>query len=420
MFYRVSALLNIPIPTLVKILGLDLPAPPRVSLHGVSTDTITLHWSLPEKAGSVAKHIIQINGINGMPQVTLHLCSALICGAVGESEKRGETSVTVTGLNPDQRYNVRVIAANVQNFQAPGQLIRLRTCAKLQSPGESSNGIHKGDSSDDAPSVHSTPDVPPSPHPIHNNHGQNHSRRSTRERRSFPAVLEQNHNLYTSAQEDQHTVESLTRDLDVVRKEIQETEAQLAHTEEEFKAVEVVLKAELDTLKDKKNEEDAGRQRIRAETKLLEEARRTAEAMRTRTEKSLRTKEYDIKRMQDDMARWEEEKQAALDKVEDLSNVAEKAKANAVITEKELNNDIQEAQRQISEMEDEIRSLVTAMKNLETQREQLKTEEDEEAQKTKEDSEKENIWRDRQRNLEMRYVTVYNAFQVVSVTVNFF
>jgi len=65
MCYRVSSLLNIPIPTLVKVLGLDLPAPPRVSLHGVSADTITLHWSLPEKAGSVAKHIIQINGING-------------------------------------------------------------------------------------------------------------------------------------------------------------------------------------------------------------------------------------------------------------------------------------------------------------------------------------------------------------------
>jgi hypothetical protein len=65
MGYRVSSLLNIPIPTLVKVLGLDLPDPPRVSLHGVSADTITLHWSLPEKAGSVAKHIIQINGING-------------------------------------------------------------------------------------------------------------------------------------------------------------------------------------------------------------------------------------------------------------------------------------------------------------------------------------------------------------------
>ncbi|KAF8243798.1 hypothetical protein K440DRAFT_589269 [Wilcoxina mikolae CBS 423.85] len=402
MFYRVSSLLNIPIPTLVKILGLDLPAPPRVSLHGISADTITLHWSLPEKAGSVAKHIIQINGIN-----------------VGESEKRGETSVTVTGLNPDQRYNVRVIAANAQNFQAPGQLIRLRTCTKLQNPGESSNGVHKGDSSDDAPSVHPTPDVPPSPHHlVHNSHGQNHSRRSTRERRSSPAVLEQNHYLHnhtTSAQEDQHTVESLTRDLDAVRKEIQETEAQLAHTEEEFKAVEVVLKAELDTLKDKKNEEDAGRQRIRAETKSLEEARRTAEAMRTRTEKSLRAKEYDIKRMQGDIARWDEEKQAALEKVEGLSNAAEQSKANAAATEKELSNDIQEAQRQISEMEDEIRSLVTAMKNLETQREQLKAEEDEEAQKIREDSEKENMWRDRQRNLEMRYVTVYNAFQVAEI-----
>jgi len=65
MCYRASSLFKIPIPALVKLLGLDLPDPPLVSLHGIAADTITLHWSLPEKAGSVAKHIIQINGING-------------------------------------------------------------------------------------------------------------------------------------------------------------------------------------------------------------------------------------------------------------------------------------------------------------------------------------------------------------------
>lgn len=327
----------------------------------------------------------------------------------------------MTGLNPDQRYNVRVIAANAQNFQAPGQLIRLRTCAKSRGAVASdSGGTHRGDSSDDAPSVHSVLDVPP-PSPlgaVHNVHALNNSRRSARERRGSPATTEQsnahNVNAPAAAQDDQHTVASLTRDLDAVRREIQETEAQLIHTEEEYKAAEAILRSELDTLKNKKNEEDAGRQRIRAETKSLEEARRTAEAARTRTEKALKAKEYEIKKMQDDMARWEEEKIATLEKVDESSTAARQSKENAETTEMELANDIQETQRQISEMEEEIRFLVATMKNLETQKEQLKVEEDEEAQKDREEHEKDRIWTDRQRNLEMRYVSVYSAFQAVS------
>lgn len=48
---------------------------------------------------------------------------------VGESEKR-ETTVTITGLNPDQVYGVRVLAVNSNHYSAAGQLIRLRTRRK--------------------------------------------------------------------------------------------------------------------------------------------------------------------------------------------------------------------------------------------------------------------------------------------------
>jgi phage shock protein A len=332
--------------------------------------------------------------------------------SVGESEKRGETSVTVTGLNPDQRYNVRVIAANAQNFQAPGQLIRLRTCAKNRDSTEPPSTGHRLE--EDAPSVHSTSaaEVPPSPHHVERAHHPQ-QRRGTKDRRASPATEMQQH-VQGYSPEDQHSVDTLTRDLEVVRKEIMETEAQLQHAEEEYKAVEAVLRQELDGLKDKKNEEDAGRQRIRVETKSLEEARRTAEALRTRTEKSLRAKEYEVKRMQDDISRWEEEKLAAIGKVEELAKSAEKSKASVAVTEKEMSNDIQETQKQIVEMEDEIRTLVATMKSLETQKEQLKAEEDEEAQKLKEYEQRESAWNERHMKLEMDYCSVYQAYKAVS------
>lgn len=443
MCYRASALLKIPIPTLVKLLGLDLPAPPRVSLHGVAADTITLHWSLPEKAGSVAKHIIQINGINGeqtsctrthnvgpyLYQVYRLLCTenVIIC-PVGESEKRGETSVTVTGLNPDHLYNVRVIAANSHNFQAPGQLIRLRTRRKSASSADAGVSNLSGkaaDPSEDIPSIQPSLE-PSSPHThTHNHHHHHHSnsshqlsRRAARERRSSPAVELQNQqhtqNASSFPAEDQHSVESLTAALEIVRRDIDDTEAQLLHTEEEFRAAELVLRVELDLLKEKKNEEDSSRQKLRSETRTLEEAKRAAEALRTKTDKGLRSKEDEIQKMRDDSSRWDEERIAALERVEELTQEARSSKEHAQSTERELSEEMKETQRSIAEMEEEIRALVGSIKASEAQKEQWKIEEEAESARIAEDEKEEREWRIRQRKLETRYVNVYNSYQAVS------
>jgi hypothetical protein len=88
--------------------------------------------------------------------------------------------------------------------------------------------------------------------------------------------------------EGRYTVESLTASLEAVRREIDETEAILAHTEDEFRVAEGVMRAELDLLKERKNEEDLGRQKLRTETKTLEEGKRAAEALKTKTEKALK------------------------------------------------------------------------------------------------------------------------------------
>ncbi|PWW75599.1 hypothetical protein C7212DRAFT_297518, partial [Tuber magnatum] len=405
MCYRASSLFKIPIPALVKLLGLDLPDPPRVSLHGIAADTITLHWSLPEKAGSVAKHIIQINGIN-----------------VGESEKRGETSVTVTGLNADHLYNVRVIAANSQNFQAPGQLIRLRTRRKSQASNEDAPLATGRDPNDDLPTIHSLPPAP-EPQPPHHHHHRHHSasnnnnnnasthRRTAKERKSSPASLGQQGQTESPA-EEQHTVESLTASLEIVRQEIAETDAQLVHTEEEFKAAEAVLRAELDLLKEKKNEEDLGRQKLRAETRALEEGKRASEAIRSKTERALKGKEDEIKKMRNDSLRWDEERVAALQRVKELSKAAEESREHAQITERGLQEEMKETQKAILEMEEEIRTHVGDIKALEAQREPWKAEEEAESKKVAEDEQKEVMWKERQRHLEVRYITVYNAYQV--------
>ncbi|KAF8416481.1 hypothetical protein EV426DRAFT_721746 [Tirmania nivea] len=405
MVYRASVLLKIPIPTLVKLLGLDLPAPPRVSLHGIASDSVTLHWSLPEKPGSVAKHIIHINGIN-----------------VGESERRGETSVTVTGLNPDHLYNVRVIAANQQNFQAPGQLIRLRTRRKSHDGTEGAGGGSKvkGEHADDSPSIQ--PHAPVlDAHPAQQQHGHHHNahgKRAGRERKQASSISEQQQIGSSPVPDEQHTVESLTAELEAVRAEIDELEAQMLHAEEEHKASEGVLVAELDLLREKKRCEDAGRHQLRTETKSLEEAKRVAEAQKIKTEKALKAKEDEIQKMQQESQKWERQRLAALERAELLSKEAEESKGRAESTEKELNVEIIEAQAKISELEEEIRTIFSTIKVIEAEKEQLKVYLGHAASQFSQDEALEKEWLERQKNLEMRYVSVFSAFNLAQEDLN--
>lgn len=186
------------------------------------------------------------------------------------------------------------------------------------------------------------------------------------------------------------------------------------HTEEEFRAAELVLRVELDLLKERKNEEDSSRQKLRSETRTLEEAKRAAEALRTKTDKGLRSKEDEIQRMRDDSLRWDEERVAALERVEELTQEARESKEHAQSTERGLSEEMRETQRSIAEMEEDIRALVGSIKASEAQKEQWKVEEEVENARIAEDEKEEREWRIRQRKLETRYVNVYNSYQAVS------
>ena len=399
MVYRVSILLKIPIPTLVKLLGLDLPAPPRVSLHGIGSDSVTLHWSLPEKPSSVAKHIIHINGIN-----------------VGESERKGETSVTVTGLNPDHLYNVRVIAANQQNFQAPGQLIRLRTRRKSQDDAEGEGGPKgKSEHAEELPSIQ--PHVPAlESHQAQQQQHVHHSKRSGKDRKQASPLSEQQARG-SPAPDEQPTVESLTTELEAVHAELDELETQMQNAEEEHRASEGILVSELDQLRERKRCEDAGRHQLRTETRSLEEAKRAAEAQKTKTERALRAKKDEVRRMQQESRKWDEERQAALEREGILSKEAEESKGRVEITEKELNVNIAEAQVKIAELEEEIRTIIATIKAMEAEKEQLRIDL-QNTESSSQDEKLERVWHERQKNLEMRYVSVVNAFNLAQGDLN--
>lgn len=66
---------------LIKLLGLDVPAAPRVSLAGIKADGAVFHWEPAEPRSGIQAYQIKINGVFG----TLPLARRLLKGADRQS-----------------------------------------------------------------------------------------------------------------------------------------------------------------------------------------------------------------------------------------------------------------------------------------------------------------------------------------------
>lgn len=65
LLHRATRLLKIPAPVLINILGIDIPDAPKVTIDNVTSTSVSLHWNPPERASSIVKYILQVDGRKG-------------------------------------------------------------------------------------------------------------------------------------------------------------------------------------------------------------------------------------------------------------------------------------------------------------------------------------------------------------------
>ncbi|KAF2197816.1 hypothetical protein GQ43DRAFT_402278 [Delitschia confertaspora ATCC 74209] len=369
--YRGYQVLSKPVEELVNLLGVEVPVAPVVSLAGIKSDGVLLHWKLPGPGGSVAKYIVRINGID-----------------VGDVSPQ-ETSITIENLQPDHHYVIRIINLNTALFQAPSNPIRLKTLPA--SSGQFYNTAPHKDNRDDGNDDEYTPTplirpnknlvdaVAPTVNPpvISREHSNSLSRvrRAEPVRRNSPAL--QNTDQARSAQEADDSAESvkqLTEKLDALRREIDEVEKQITEEEEEFQSARGALIDERDEKKQAlKKKEDASRD-LRKEVATLERANTAAQAKKTQQERTLRQKEGERKKMKDDVTRWRREirefqegaKRLEAERLEHKAASAEKMQylkeklAEETQTNKSLEEDIREKGSQVKVLEEERKKLTEA------------------------------------------------------------
>ncbi|KAK8121973.1 hypothetical protein PG984_010643 [Apiospora sp. TS-2023a] len=302
--YRTYLVLRKPVPELIHVLGVEVPDAPDVSLAGIRKDAATLNWTRPQANSSVAKFLIQVNGVN-----------------VGESSSQ-ETAITVTGLKPSHFYNIRVIAVSHSNFQAGSRSIRLRTYNKDGRP-ETGNGrvpaswvpedssSSSAESHDDegnlrvATAAVETASIPETTvAPMQISASGSVTRRNTLTRKHSPSTASMDQSVKDALERvPEGSLVELSARFENIRKETEESLAQLEKDERDHQKLLDELTEEKKTKKQILKEKDETTNKYKGEVNSTDRAMRSTQTRKTNVEKRLRDKENERKKLHDDIAR---------------------------------------------------------------------------------------------------------------------
>ncbi|ERS95977.1 hypothetical protein HMPREF1624_07512 [Sporothrix schenckii ATCC 58251] len=386
-----------PVPELIDILGVDVPAPPDVSLTAIGVDKATITWTRPPSNRHVDKYVIQVNGVN-----------------VGESATSHDTFITVSGLKPNHFYNVRIIAVGANNFQAGSRVLRLRTFGSDGRPRLGTSRLPSDFTEDDAASaskqheaatgtdengsikqfVTSTfgvaqPLPSESPQAL-SREGTSlgslapSSRRNTVNRRHSPstASLEQQQQFNgaaaaPTADDETGVTEAQMAELNqrylALRKETEEATAACAKEEEEMKKTIDELEAEKQAKRKEHKRKEEQTEKLKREQGATERAMRNAISRRAQKEKRLKEKTAELERIRNSIEKWTKSIQEMRENQEDYNKQRTELDEEYQRKVNELRESNKNVQEECAKLEAELKEKRRLVKELEDERTKLES-----------------------------------------------
>jgi hypothetical protein len=218
--------------------------------------------------------------------------------------------------------------------------------------------------------------APPPNIPQQSRHRLSAARETTVRRLSNAAKAERmRSNSFTGQQPQQQplpssltpqTLESLTQELDRINRETAEISAQIEAEEEKNRSEITKLESELEDLRARRKEDDELKANTKAETKALEEQKRSVDATKAKVDRTLKTVQDELSKLEcEASARLRDlaEKEQALADLCDQTVIAEQLVKEAKTSGRE---ELAEIQGQIIALEESNRVLaqrITMMKN---------------------------------------------------------
>lgn len=157
-------------------------------------------------------------------------------------------------------------------------------------------------------------------------------------------------------------------ELNEIREETQEIEAQIKQAEEEHKGASTSLRSEIDILRDKRKEDESKRNLYRAEAKHLQDQKRIVELERARIESELQAKDDAVQKLQDEIGNWELEENDATKRMRYLDREKRDFEKRVGDAEASLESEIEGLKGEVRDNEHSLQTLEFDSRRVETER----------------------------------------------------
>ena len=296
---------------------------------------------------------------------------------VGESPGN-EIAITVTGLKPNHFYNIRVVAMGPNNFQAASQTVRLRTFGKdgkpylgnarlpanfvdddQLRPKGADDGNGPGATMCSFAAVEAAPVLDGNPANTRDTGGSSSGqRRNTINRRHSPSVASADQPPVRQADADdpEQSLDELNRKFQEIRKETNDTVAQIASDEAEFQQAENELKKEKDVKRQSLKEKEEQTAGLKSQVRTTMESMRAAEKERSKKEQQLKDKETKKSKVRDNISKLEKE-------MERMKNEREGFQAQKASLEANRDSELDNLSSKISRLQEEHNQLEADLSN---------------------------------------------------------
>lgn len=301
--------------------------------------------------------------------------------------QKSDVSITVTGLNPGNYYNVRVIAVGTNNFQSGSSVLRVRTLGRNGRPKvegcDGSPELSQDEEADECVDTESgrrstvgievVPQPESSPAMVRERSNGNISqRRNTVSRKHSPSTAgtdQPDRDLISSSQPQRE--EDLKIQLADLHTQIKKIEADLARDSATYESMMAGLVRERDEKRIILQEKEVVSKQLKDEVNKCDNANRVAQDKKTAKEKVLEVKEKDRRTRQENRAKWKVEIEKMRTERVDLQQMAKTIQKEKEIKISGLQKEASEYLQTIKRLEEETHQKGLKIRELEDERKLL-------------------------------------------------
>ncbi|KAI9665336.1 MAG: hypothetical protein M1831_001773 [Alyxoria varia] len=360
---RLYRVISRPVDDLVKLLGLEVPHAPDVSLLSIASHGVSLSWEPLEARVGIEKYVFRINGIT-----------------VGEANPT-DTAVAINGLDPATYYTIRVAASSSGGFEESSNPIRIRTLDPCDDHGTVQ--LPDGFDADQRRSSNLEPTITPmkpfkeagsnSPGPgsLSKEHSPSGGQLPPREfvKRASSAHHDQLERRSSAAETSNLAIDSTNQDLtarlDSLRKETAALEKNDQQEEEQFQQERNDLTAQRDSLRNQLKEKEKDSKELSKSVTALQRQSTAAQAQRENQEKALQTRKNERQKLQDDVTKWDREVQQMRREAEGMLETRSRMEESNEKKVQDVVNARSEDSNAIRDVEEQIQATGKQIKELE-------------------------------------------------------